>query len=163
MPSFDVVSEANMDEVKNAIVQTNKVVTNRFDLKGTSAKVELNEKEREVTIFGDSEFHLEQIMIEVNQTMGKRGVDLRFLEQGKVEKIGGDKVKQIIKIKKGIESDAAKKIVRLVKDGKLKVQASIQGDAVRITGAKRDVLQDAIGMLRKDASDLPLEFNNFRD
>ncbi|MEO8598944.1 MAG: YajQ family cyclic di-GMP-binding protein [Burkholderiaceae bacterium] len=163
MPSFDVVSEANMDEVKNAIVQTNKVVTNRFDLKGTSAKVELNEKEREVTIFGDSEFHLEQIMIEVNQTMGKRGVDLRFLEQGKVEKIGGDKVKQIIKIKKGIESDAAKKIVRLVKDGKLKVQASIQGDAVRITGAKRDVLQDAIAMLRKDASDLPLEFNNFRD
>ncbi|MGV8892770.1 MAG: YajQ family cyclic di-GMP-binding protein [Burkholderiaceae bacterium] len=163
MPSFDVVSEANMDEVKNAIVQTNKVVTNRFDLKGTSAKVELNEKEREVTIFGDSEFHLEQIMIEVNQTMGKRGVDLRFLEQGKVEKIGGDKVKQVIKIKKGIESDAAKKIVRLVKDGKLKVQASIQGDAVRITGAKRDVLQDAIAMLRKDASDLPLEFNNFRD
>lgn len=163
MPSFDVVSEANMDEVKNAIAQTNKVVTNRFDLKGTSAKVELNEKEREVTIFGDSEFHLEQIMIEVNQTMGKRGVDLRFLEQGKVEKIGGDKVKQIIKIKKGIESDAAKKIVRLVKDGKLKVQASIQGDAVRITGAKRDVLQDAIAMLRKDASDLPLEFNNFRD
>jgi len=163
MPSFDVVSEANMDEVKNAIVQTNKVVTNRFDLKGTSAKVELNEKEREVTIFGDSEFHLEQIMIEVNQTMGKRGVDLRFLEPGKVEKIGGDKVKQIIKIKKGIESDAAKKIVRLVKDGKLKVQASIQGDAVRITGAKRDVLQDAIAMLRKDASDLPLEFNNFRD
>ena len=163
MPSFDVVSEANMDEVKNAIVQTNKVVTNRFDLKGTSAKVELKEKEREVTIFGDSEFHLEQIMIEVTQTMGKRGVDVRFLDEGKIEKIGGDKVKQIIKIKNGIESDAAKKIVRLVKDSKMKVQASIQGDAVRITGTKRDDLQAAMAMLRKDVPDLPLEFNNFRD
>lgn len=163
MPSFDVVSEANMDEVKNAIVQTNKVVTNRFDLKGTSAKVELKEKEREVTLFGDSEFHLEQIMIEVTQTMGKRGVDIRFLDKGKVEKIGGDKVKQIIKIKNGIESDAAKKIVRLIKDSKMKVQASIQGDAVRITGAKRDDLQAAMAMLRKDVADLPLEFNNFRD
>ena len=163
MPSFDVVSEANMDEVKNAIVQTNKVVTNRFDLKGTSAKVELKEKEREVTIFGDSEFHLEQIMIEVTQTLGKRGVDVRFLDEGKIEKIGGDKVKQIIKIKNGIESDAAKKIVRLVKDSKMKVQASIQGDAVRITGTKRDDLQAAMAMLRKDVPDLPLEFNNFRD
>jgi len=163
MPSFDVVSEANMDEVKNAIVQTNKVVTNRFDLKGTSAKVELKEKEREVTLFGDSEFHLEQIMIEVSQTMGKRGVDVRFLDKGKVEKIGGDKVKQVIKIKNGIESDAAKKIVRLIKDSKMKVQASIQGDAVRITGAKRDDLQAAMALLRKDVPDLPLEFNNFRD
>ena len=163
MPSFDVVSEANMDEVKNAIVQTNKVVTNRFDLKGTSAKVELKEKEREVTLFGDSEFHLEQIMIEVTQTMGKRGVDIRFLDKGKVEKIGGDKVKQVIKIKNGIESDAAKKIVRLIKDSKMKVQASIQGDAVRITGAKRDDLQAAMAMLRKDVADLPFEFNNFRD
>ncbi|CAN5820885.1 YajQ family cyclic di-GMP-binding protein [soil metagenome] len=163
MPSFDTVSEANMDEVKNAIVQTNKVVTNRFDLKGTSAKVELKEKEREVTIFGDSEFHLEQIMIEVIQTMGKRGVDVRFLDAGKVEKIGGDKVKQVVKIKNGIESDAAKKIVKTIKDSKLKVQASIQGDAVRVTGAKRDDLQDAMAMLRKEVKDLPLEFNNFRD
>ena len=163
MPSFDVVSEANMDEVKNAIVQTNKVVTNRFDLKGTSAKVELKEKEREVTIFGDSEFHLEQIMIEVTQTMGKRSVDVRFLDIGKVEKIGGDKVKQVIKIRKGIESDAAKKIVRLVKDSKMKVQASIQGESVRITGAKRDDLQSAMALLRKEVADLPLEFNNFRD
>jgi len=109
MPSFDTVSEANMDEVKNAIVQTNKVVTNRFDLKGTSAKVELKEKEREVTVFGDSEFHLDQILIEVTQTMGKRKVDVRFLDIGKVEKIGGDKVKQVIKIKNGIETDDAKK------------------------------------------------------
>jgi len=93
----------------------------------------------------------------------KRNVDVRFLDIGKVEKIGGDKVKQVIKIKNGIESDAAKKIVRIVKDSKMKVQASIQGDAVRITGAKRDDLQAAMALLRKEVSDLPLEFNNFRD
>ncbi len=163
MPSFDTVSEANMEEVKNAITQTNKVVTNRFDLKGTSAKVELKDKEREITIFGDSEFHLDQVMVELTQTMGKRHVDVRFLDIGKVEKIGGDKVKQVIKVKNGIESDAAKKIVKIVKDSKLKVQASIQGDAVRVTGAKRDDLQATMALLRKEVKDLPLEFNNFRD
>lgn len=163
MPSFDTVSEANMEEVKNAITQTNKVVTNRFDLKGTSAKVELKDKEREITILGDSEFHLDQVMVELTQTMGKRHVDVRFLDIGKVEKIGGDKVKQVIKVKNGIESDAAKKIVKIVKDSKLKVQASIQGDAVRVTGAKRDDLQATMALLRKEVKDLPLEFNNFRD
>jgi cyclic-di-GMP-binding protein len=163
MPSFDTVSEANMEEVKNAVVQTNKVVTNRFDLKGTSAKVELKEKEREVINYGDSEFHLEQIMIELTQTMGKRGVDVRFLDVGKVDKIGGDKVKQIIKVKNGIQTEDAKKIVKIIKDSKLKVQAAIQGDAVRVTGAKRDDLQATMAMLRKDVKDLPLEFNNFRD
>ncbi len=163
MPSFDTVSEANMEEVKNAIVQTNKVVTNRFDLKGTSAKVELKEKEREVINFGDSEFHLEQIMIELTQTMGKRGVDVRFLDIGKVDKIGGDKVKQVIKVKNGIQTEDAKKIVKIIKESKLKVQAAIQGDAVRVTGAKRDDLQAAMAMLKKDVKDLPLEFNNFRD
>jgi uncharacterized protein YajQ (UPF0234 family) len=163
MPSFDTVSEANMEEVKNAITQTNKVVTNRFDLKGTSAKVELKDKEREIIIFGDSDFHLDQIMIEVTQTMGKRGVDVRFLDIGKVEKIGGDKVKQVIKVKNGIQTEDAKKIVKVIKDSKMKVQASIQGDAVRVTGAKRDDLQAAMAMLRKEIKDLPLEFNNFRD
>lgn len=163
MPSFDTVSEANMEEVKNAVAQTNKVVTNRFDLKGTSAKIELKEKEREVINYGDSEFHLEQIMIELTQTMGKRGVDVRFLDVGKVDKIGGDKVKQVIKVKNGIQTEDAKKIVKLIKDSKLKVQAAIQGDAVRVTGAKRDDLQAAMAMLRKDVKDLPLEFNNFRD
>lgn len=163
MPSFDTVSEANMEEVKNAMTQTNKVVTNRFDLKGTSAKVELKEKEREIVVFGDSEFHLEQILIELTQTMGKRKVDVRFLDIGKVEKIGGDKVKQVIKVKNGIESDDAKKIVKVIKDSKMKVQASIQGDAVRVTGAKRDDLQAAMALLRKEIKDLPLEFNNFRD
>jgi uncharacterized protein YajQ (UPF0234 family) len=163
MPSFDTVSEANMEEVKNALTQTNKVVTNRFDLKGTSAKVELKEKEREIINFGDSEFHLEQIMLELTQTLGKRGVDVRFLEVGKVEKIGGDKVKQVIKVKNGIQTEDAKKIVKVIKDSKLKVQATIQGDAVRVNGAKRDDLQAAMAMLKKEVKDLPLEFNNFRD
>ena len=163
MPSFDTVSEANMEEIKNAITQANKVVTNRFDLKGTSAKIELKDKEKEVTLFGDTDFHLDQIITELTQTMGKRKVDVRFLDFGKVEKIGGDKVKQVVKIKNGIDADDAKKIVKLIKDSKLKVQASIQGDAVRVQGAKRDVLQDVIAMLRKDVKDLPLEFNNFRD
>jgi len=95
--------------------------------------------------------------------MTKRNVDVRFLDSGKIEKIGGDKVKQVIKIKNGIETEDAKKIVRVIKDSKLKVQASIQGDAVRVTGAKRDDLQGAMAMLRKEIKDLPLEFNNFRD
>lgn len=163
MPSFDTVSEANMEEVKNAVNQANKVITNRFDLKGTSAKLELKDKEREIIIYADSDFHLDQIMIEMTQTMGKRNVDVRFLDKGKIEKISGDKVKQTITVKKGIEQENAKKIVKIIKDSKMKVQASIQGDTVRIQGAKRDDLQAAMALLRKDMKDLPLEFNNFRD
>ncbi|MFZ6849479.1 YajQ family cyclic di-GMP-binding protein [Undibacterium sp. RuRC25W] len=163
MPSFDTVSEANMEEVKNAVAQSNKIITNRFDLKGTSAKIELKDKEREIVVFADSEFHLDQIIIEMNQTLGKRKVDIRFLDLGKVEKIGGDKIKQVIKVKNGIETEDAKKIVKVIKESKMKVQASIQGDAVRVQGAKRDDLQGAMALLRKEIKDLPLEFNNFRD
>ncbi|MFZ6861518.1 YajQ family cyclic di-GMP-binding protein [Undibacterium sp. Ji67W] len=163
MPSFDTVSEANMEEVKNAVTQSNKVITNRFDLKGTSAKIELKDKEREIIVYGDSDFHLDQINVELTQTLGKRKVDVRFLDMGKVEKIGGDKVKQVIKVKNGIETEDAKKIVKAIKDSKMKVQASIQGDAVRVQGAKRDDLQAAMALLRKEIKDLPLEFNNFRD
>jgi uncharacterized protein YajQ (UPF0234 family) len=161
MPSFDVVSEANTVEVKNAVEQSNKEISTRFDFKGSDARVE--QKERELTAFADSEFQLNQVRDVLTGKMVKRNVDVRFLDIGKVEKIGGDKVKQVIKIKNGIESDAAKKIVRIIKDSKMKVQASIQGDAVRITGAKRDDLQAAMALLRKDVEDLPLEFNNFRD
>jgi uncharacterized protein YajQ (UPF0234 family) len=161
MPSFDTVSEANIVEVKNAVDQANKEITNRFDFKGTDARIE--QKERELTAFADSEFQLDQARDVLTAKLVKRNVDVRFLDIGKVEKIGGDKVKQIIKIKNGIESDAAKKIVRIIKDSKMKVQASIQGDAVRITGAKRDDLQAAMALLRKEVADLPLEFNNFRD
>lgn len=160
MPSFDVVCEANLVEVKNANDQANKEISTRFDFKGTDARIE--QKERELTVYADSDFQLTQVRDVLTAKLVKRNVDVRFLDIGKIEKIGGDKVKQVIKIKNGIESDDAKKIVRIVKDSKIKVQASIQGDAVRITGAKRDDLQTTIAMLRKDV-DLPLEFNNFRD
>jgi uncharacterized protein YajQ (UPF0234 family) len=161
MPSFDVVSEANLVEVKNAVDQAGKEITTRFDFKGSDARVE--QKERDLTAYADSEFQLGQVRDVLTNKLVKRNVDVRFLDLGKIEKIGGDKVKQVITIKNGIESDAAKKIVRLVKDSKMKVQASIQGEAVRITGAKRDDLQAAMALLRKDIADLPLEFNNFRD
>jgi len=161
MPSFDVVSEANMVEVRNAVEQTNKEVSTRFDFKGSDARVE--QKDKELTAFADSEFQLKQLKDILTGRMTRRNVDVRFLDEGKIEKISGDKVKQLIKIRNGIETDTAKKIVRLVKDSKLKVQASIQGDSVRVNGAKRDDLQSTIAMLKKEITDLPLEFNNFRD
>ena len=161
MPSFDVVSEANAVEVKNAVDQANKEITTRFDFKGSDARIE--QKERELTAFADSEFQLNQARDVLTAKMTKRNVDVRFLDLGKIEKIGGDKVKQVIKIKNGIESELAKKIVRIIKDSKMKVQASIQGEAVRINGGKRDDLQAAIALLRKEVTEQPLEFNNFRD
>lgn len=161
MPSFDVVSEADMIEVKNAVEQSNKEITTRFDFKGSSAKVE--QKEAELTAYADSDFQLSQVRDVLINKMSKRKVDVRFLDEGKVEKIGGDKVKQVIKVKNGIETEDAKKITRVIKDSKLKVQASIQGESVRVTGAKRDDLQAAMAMLRKDVPDMPLEFNNFRN
>jgi uncharacterized protein YajQ (UPF0234 family) len=161
MPSFDVVSEANQVEIKNAVDQANKEITTRFDFKGSDARVE--QKEKELTAYADSEFQLGQVRDVLTTKMTKRNVDVRFLDIGKVEKMGSDKVKQVIKIKNGIESDAAKKIQRIIKDCKIKVQASIQGDALRVTGAKRDDLQATMALLKKEVTDLPLEFNNFRD
>ncbi|WP_432382865.1 YajQ family cyclic di-GMP-binding protein [Duganella sp. P38] len=161
MPSFDVVLEADMIEVKNAVEQSQKEIGTRFDFKGTGAAVE--QKERELTVTADSDFQLQQVRDVLIGKLGKRKVDVRFLEDGDIKKIGGDKVRQVIKVKNGIESDAAKKIVRIIKDSKMKVQAAIQGESVRVTGAKRDDLQAAMALLRKEATDLPLEFNNFRD
>lgn len=161
MPSFDVVSEANMVEVRNAVDQTNKEIGTRFDFRGSDARVE--QKEHELTVFADSEFQLGQVKDVLTGKMAKRKVDIRFLDEGKIEKISGDKVKQLVTVKNGIASDQAKKIVKLVKDNKLKVQASIQGDAVRVTGAKKDDLQATMAMLRKEVSNIPLEFNNFRN
>jgi uncharacterized protein YajQ (UPF0234 family) len=161
MPSFDVVSEADMIEVRNAVDQSNKEITTRFDFKGSSAKVE--QKEAELTVFADSDFQLQQVFDVLVNKLSKRKVDVRFLDEGKIEKIGGDKVKQVIKVKNGISTEDAKKIVKVIKDSKMKVQASIQGESVRVTGAKRDDLQAAMALLRKDIADLPLEFNNFRD
>jgi uncharacterized protein YajQ (UPF0234 family) len=161
MPSFDVVSEANMVEVKNAVDQANKEISTRFDFKGSDSRVE--HKDQELTLFADDNFKLDQVTQVLVSKMAKRNVDVRFLDYGKVEKVSGDKVKQVVKVKKGVEGDLAKKIVRLIKDSKMKVQASIQGDSVRISGAKRDDLQSAIALLRKDVTDTPLDFNNFRD
>ncbi|CAJ9000102.1 nucleotide-binding protein [Burkholderia pseudomallei] len=161
MPSFDVVSEANMIEVKNAVEQSNKEISTRFAFKGSDARVE--QKERELTLYADDDFKLGQVKDVLIGKMAKRNVDVRFLDYGKIEKIGGDKVKQVVTIKKGVSGDLAKKVVRIVKDSKIKVQASIQGDAVRVSGAKRDDLQSTIALLRKEVTDTPLDFNNFRD
>jgi hypothetical protein len=161
MPSFDVVCEADMVEVKNAVDQTGKEIETRFDFKGTSAKAE--QKDKEITLYGDSDFQISQVKDVLLNKMTKRKVDVRFLDEGKIEKIGGDKVKQVLKVRNGIETEDGKKITKLIKESKLKVQASIQGESVRVTGKDRDVLQEAIALLRKDVKDLPLAYNNFRD
>ena len=161
MPSFDTVCEANFVEVKNAVENTAKEIGTRFDFKGTSAGIEL--KDKEITLLGDAEFQLQQVEDILRNKLTKRNVDVRFLDKGAVQKIGGDKVKQVIKVKSGIASEDAKKIQRLIKDSKLKVQAAIQGDSVRVTGAKRDDLQAVMALLRKDMAELPLSFDNFRD
>ena len=161
MPSFDTVCEANLVEVKNAVENAAKEISTRFDFKGTSAAIEL--KDKEITLFGDAEFQLDQVEDILRNKLTKRNVDVRFLDKGAVQKIGGDKVKQVVKVRNGIESEPAKKIQKLIKDSKLKVQAAIQGDAVRVTGAKRDDLQTAMALIRKDITDIPVDFNNFRD
>ncbi len=161
MPSFDTVCEPNMVEVKNAVDNTAKEIATRFDFKGTSAAIEL--KNKEITLFGDADFQLTQIDEVLLNKMAKRGVDVRFLDKGDVQKMGGDKVKQVLKVRNGIATEDSKKIQKALKESKLKVQASIQGDAVRVTGAKRDDLQAAMALLRKDITEIPISFNNFRD
>jgi len=161
MPSFDTVCEPNMVEVKNAVDTTAKEIATRFDFKGTSAAIEL--KDKEITLFGDADFQLTQIDEVLLNKMAKRGVDVRFLDKGDVQKMGGDKVKQVLKVRNGIATEDSKKIQKALKESKLKVQASIQGDAVRVTGAKRDDLQAAMSLLRKDITEIPISFNNFRD
>ena len=161
MPSFDVVCEPDMIEVKNALEQANKEISTRFDFKGSDARIE--HKGEELTLYGDDDFKLRQVRDVLLAKLAKRNVDVRFLKDGKLEKISGDKLKQIVEIQKGINTELAKKIVRIIKDSKIKVQASIQGDAVRVTGAKRDDLQAAMAVLRKDITEIPISFNNFRD
>ena len=161
MPSFDTVCEAVFVEVKNAVENAAKEIGTRFDFKGTSAAVEL--KDKEITLFGDAEFQLTQVEDLLRNKLTKRNVDVRFLDIGKPQKVGGDKVKQVIKVRNGIDSELAKKIQRLVKDSKIKVQAAIQDEKVRVTGAKRDDLQAVMALIRKEIADMPLSFNNFRD
>jgi cyclic-di-GMP-binding protein len=161
MPSFDTVCDPNMVEVRNAVENAAKEIGTRFDFKGTAAAIEI--KEKEITLLGDADFQLQQIMDILVNKLAKRNVDVRFLDKGDVQKMGGDKVKQVVKVRSGIESDAAKKIQKLIKESKAKVQAAIQGDAVRVTGAKRDDLQAVMALVRKEMAELPLSFTNFRD
>ena len=161
MPSFDIVSDVNRQEVKNAVEQTNKEVSNRYDFKGSDARVEQNELA--LTVFADDDFKLGQVMEVLRQRLAKRNVDARSLDPGAVEKISGDKVKQPVTVKVGIPVEKGKSLQKLLKDAKLKVQASIQGDAVRVAGAKKDDLQAAMQLVRKSVTDLPLQFTNFRD
>lgn len=161
MPSFDVVSEVDKQEVRNAVDQTSKEVGTRFDFKGSDARVE--QADYTLTVFADDEFKLDQVLDILTARLAKRNVDVRCLDRGQVEKISGNKVKQQVTVKTGVESELAKKIVRIIKDSKLKVQGSIQGDAVRVAGAKRDTLQEAIQLIRKSITEFPLQFQNFRD
>jgi uncharacterized protein YajQ (UPF0234 family) len=161
MPSFDIVSQVNAQEVKNAVEQTNKEIQNRFDFKGSDARIE--QIELALTVYADDEFKLGQVVDVLRQRLAKRNVDLRALELGAVEKAAGDKAKRIVTVKTGIAQDKAKQIQKLIKDSKLRVQGSIQGDAVRIAGAKKDDLQAAIQLVRAQVADLPLQFINFRE
>ena len=161
MPSFDIVSEVNKVELKNAIEQANKEIANRFDFKGSDARIE--QKELELTLFADDDFKLGQVRDVLFAKLAKRGVDVRFLDQKDSQAIGGDKVKQPVNVRSGIEQERAKQIVKLVKDSRLKVQASIQGAAVRVSGAKKDDLQAVIQLVRKSVTDIPVQFINFRD
>jgi hypothetical protein len=161
MPSFDIVSEVNQVEVRNAVDQANREISTRFDFKGSDARVEYDDKA--LTLFADDEFKLKQVTDILIAKLAKRQVDIRALDYGTVEKISGSKVKQVVTVRTGVAQDLAKKIVKLVKDSKLKVQAAIQGDAVRVSGAKRDDLQSAIALVKKSISDYPLQYQNFRD
>lgn len=161
MPSFDIVSQVNQQEVKNAVEQTNREISTRFDFKGSDARVEMSELV--LAVFADDEFKLGQVMDVLRQRLAKRNVDVRALEPGALEKISGDKVKRPVTVRVGVPQDKGKQIQKLIKDAKLKVAASIQGDAVRVSGAKKDDLQAAIQLVRKSVADLPLQFVNFRD
>lgn len=161
MPSFDVVSEVNKVELNNSVDQANKEIANRFDFKGSDSRIEL--KELELTLYADDDFKLSQVFDVLVGKFAKRGIDLRVLEEGKKEKVSGNKMKEIIKIKNGISQELGKKIVKMLKDSKMKIQGSIQGEVVRVTGNKKDDLQDAMSLLKKDVTELPLQFNNFRD
>jgi uncharacterized protein YajQ (UPF0234 family) len=161
MPSFDIVSQVDRQEVKNAVEQANKEVSQRFDFKGSDARVELNELV--LTVYADDEFKLGQVLDVLRGRLAKRNVDVRALESGALEKISGDKVKRPVTVKVGVPQEKSKQIQKLIKDSKLKVAASIQGDAVRISGGKKDDLQSVIQLVRTTVTDLPLQFINFRD
>jgi len=161
MPSFDIVSQVNQVELRNALDQANKEISTRFDFKGSDARIE--HKDKELSLYADNDFKLKQVTDVLTAKLSRRGVDVRALKFGNVEKVSGDKVKQLATLRDGIEQELAKKIVKELKDSKLKVQASIQGDAVRVSGAKKDELQNAIALVKKAVTEVPVQFGNFRD
>jgi len=161
MPSFDVVSEVDMQEVRNAVDQANREISNRFDFKGSDARVE--QSDQRLVLFADDEFKVDQAREVLIAKLAKRKVDVACLDSGKVEKAAGDSAKQEIVVRQGVDTDLARRLVKRIKDAKLKVQASIQGDQVRVTGKKRDDLQNVIALLRKEDWGLPLQYVNFRD
>jgi uncharacterized protein YajQ (UPF0234 family) len=165
MPSFDIVSEVNHVEIKNAVDQCNNEVTNRFDFKGSDARVEIQDegKQKILMVFADDNFKLGQVKDVLTGKLSKRAIDVRSLDPGTIEKTTGDTVKQPLKIKEGVEQELAKKIVKLLKENKLKAQGSIQGDVVRVTGPKKDTLQEVITLVKRTITDVPLQFKNFRD
>lgn len=161
MPSFDILSEVDLVALRNAVDVANRKIGNRYDFKGSDARVE--QQDKLLTLFADSDFQLEQMLAILLPEMGNKKVDVRCLKYGEVQKVSGNKVKQEITVRVGVEQELAKKIVRLIKDSKLKVQAAIQGESVRVSGAKRDVLQEAIALMKKSIDDFPLQYGNFRD
>jgi hypothetical protein len=162
MPSFDIVSEVDKQELKNAVDQANKEIANRFDFKGSDARVE--QADYVLTVYADDDFKLDQVREVLTGKLTKRNIDVRCLDIAeKSEKVSGNKVKRQVTVRNGIEAEVAKRIVRLIKDAKLKVTASIQGETVRVSGAKRDTLQEVIALARKSVTDVPLQFINFRD
>ncbi len=162
MPSFDIVSEVDKQELKNAVDQANKEIANRFDFKGSDARIE--QTDYVLTLYADDDFKLDQVKEVLIAKLSKRGIDVRSLDVAeKREKVSGNKLKRQVKVRNGIETEVAKKIVKLIKDSKLKVTASIQGEVVRVSGAKRDMLQEAIALTRKTVTEVPLQFVNFRD
>lgn len=164
MPSFDISSKANMDNIRNAVDVSMKMIMNRYDFKGTSARVELLEKEMQIVLSGDAEFQINQIKDILFPAMEKKEPDSsKRMEAEKIESVSGNKSRQNLIIKSGIEMDLAKKIIKTIKEAKIKVQASIQGDELRVSGAKRDILQECITLVKSNHKDFPLHFGNFRD
>ena len=164
MPSFDITSKANMDNIRNAVDVSMRMIMNRYDFKGTSARVELLEKEMQIVLSGDAEFQINQIKDILFPAMEKKEPDSsKRMEAEKIESVSGNKSRQNLIIKSGIEMDLAKKIIKTIKEAKIKVQASIQGDELRVSGAKRDILQECITLVKSNHKDFPLHFGNFRD
>lgn len=161
MPSFDIVSEIDKPELNNAVHQANKELNTRFDFKGTDTRVEVADKI--LTVFSDSDFQVRQAVDVLTNKLAKRGIDLACLKYREIEEIGGAKARQIIDLQEGITTELGRKLVKQIKDKKLKVQTAIQGEQLRVTGKKRDDLQEVMAFLKASDAEIPLQFNNFRD